>query len=720
VSFVPFVSFISLSFLTAIAYANSLGAGFAFDSKGLILQNARVQAATSENVALIFDRSYWWPIGESGLYRPLTTLSYLFNYAILGNGDRPLGYHVVNLIVHLVNVLLLYALALRVAGPAKAGHYVREAAQIRRGRPSPPTGVVSGFSRTKTGVVSGFSRTSWIAFAIAALWAVHPLGTEAVTNIVGRADLFAATAVLGGLLMHLRLRDSHGWRHGAWLVALAAITLFGVFSKESAVALVAVIALYEIAWWGKGSASALAWSGAAVLAAVLFMWQQRSIVLNAAPAVELPYVDNPIAGAGVWHGRLTAVAMIARYLVLVVWPARLSADYSYAQVPLATGSVRDWIAWATAAALAAAVVILYRRDRAAFFFGVFALLTFMPASNLIVPTGTIMAERLIYLPMAGVVALIVLAIDRAARAAPTRWLVGALAVAIVALTARTIVRNRDWHSDLTLWSSTVRTSPLSFKAHRALAEALYEPGAPDATAEGLERAIAELEQAVAVLSPLPDVRSDARTYRQLGAYYLERGDRLGRHALETDSALPEDSVSSYRKSIDALTRCLAIIAAAAPPHGGQSAAADANRLLSAAYVRVKDAHNAIDAAARARALEPSSLPGHQQLTSALLTAERYDDAAVALMVGALITNRAELRQQLIAIYRQGVDPLGCAVAPAGNSAPGAAVAALDPGCPTVRRHLCAASAVAIELQTNAGRNDDAQRLRTAANDLGCR
>src|SRR4030095_16680171 len=122
---------------TAIAYANSLGAGFAFDSKGLILQNARVHAATAENVARIFDHSYWWPIGESGLYRPLTTLSYLFNYAVLDNGERALGYHLLTLVVHIANVLLVYALARRLSGPAKAGHWVQDARQIRGDRPSP-------------------------------------------------------------------------------------------------------------------------------------------------------------------------------------------------------------------------------------------------------------------------------------------------------------------------------------------------------------------------------------------------------------------------------------------------------------------------------------------------------------------------------------------------------------------------------------------------------
>ena len=99
-----------LAVLAFLAYSNSFTAGFSLDSRALILQDPRVHAATSENVSLIVDRTYWWPYGESGLYRPLTTFSYLFNYAILGNADRPLGYHIVNLALHTINVLLVFSI----------------------------------------------------------------------------------------------------------------------------------------------------------------------------------------------------------------------------------------------------------------------------------------------------------------------------------------------------------------------------------------------------------------------------------------------------------------------------------------------------------------------------------------------------------------------------------------------------------------------------------
>jgi hypothetical protein len=69
----------ALAALTVIVYLNSFASAFILDNKGLLL-DPRIHEATGDNLALIFQHSYWWPSGGAGLYRPVTTLSYLFNY----------------------------------------------------------------------------------------------------------------------------------------------------------------------------------------------------------------------------------------------------------------------------------------------------------------------------------------------------------------------------------------------------------------------------------------------------------------------------------------------------------------------------------------------------------------------------------------------------------------------------------------------------------------
>ena len=103
---------LALCLLTLLAYSNSFGGALVLDNKVLLL-DPRIREVTPQNIALIFQHTYWWPTGEAGLYRPFTTLSYLFNYAVLGEEDQLWGYHALNLLLHLGNVLLAYALALR-------------------------------------------------------------------------------------------------------------------------------------------------------------------------------------------------------------------------------------------------------------------------------------------------------------------------------------------------------------------------------------------------------------------------------------------------------------------------------------------------------------------------------------------------------------------------------------------------------------------------------
>src|SRR5439155_14226275 len=95
------------------AYANSFSAAFPQDSKARILRDPRLREASVANIERILTEDYWWPIVESGLYRPVTTISYLFNYAVLANGGRPQGYHWVNFLLHYINAVLVYVLARR-------------------------------------------------------------------------------------------------------------------------------------------------------------------------------------------------------------------------------------------------------------------------------------------------------------------------------------------------------------------------------------------------------------------------------------------------------------------------------------------------------------------------------------------------------------------------------------------------------------------------------
>ena len=145
------------------------------------------------------------------------------------------------------------------------------------------------------------------------------------------------------------------------------------------------------------------------------MLPARSAVLARSAPADLPFTDNPIVAANWWTGRLTPIAVMARYLRAGLLAFRLSCDYSYAEIPLASGTVADWFAVLIVLAAAILVALLYRWSRTCFFLACFAFINFLPASNLLFPIGTIMADRLLYLPSLGTLGCAVLSIYAATR-----------------------------------------------------------------------------------------------------------------------------------------------------------------------------------------------------------------------------------------------------------------------------------------------------------------
>jgi len=658
---------LALVVLTLLAYSSSFSGGFVLDNRGLLLRDPRLHEASAANLRLIFDHTYWWPNGESGLYRPFTTLSYLINYAVLNGREEPGGYHWINFLLHAGNVLLVYGLAIR------------------------------------------FMRMVWPAFFVAALWAVHPVLTESVTNIAGRADLLASGALLGGLFAYLKSVEAKGSIRAAWLVLLMLAGVIGAFSKESAVILPGVIVLYEISFrskdhWGRDQLTGLA---AALLPVALMLWQ-RSQVLAATAPMEIPFTDNPIVGASFLTGRLTAVTVMAREFALILWPASLSADYSWSQIMLAQGSARDWMAFIAMAAIVPVMVFLYQWNKTGMFFFCVGLAWLIPSSNLLFPIGTIMAERFLYLPALGVVACVVpIVFSIAGRLGERRYAPIVLGVVTVALGSRTWIRNADWKDDLSIAAASVRTSPRSFKAHDLLANVLF---AADPTHTNIDRVIEESEKSRAILEPLPDDRMPPDPWRFAADCYMIRGAHSKAiAALVRYLAADKAESEAFRKKTVAEGRPVDSLDRAERVRQG-----DAYVLLASADLGAGDADRASDAAVRARDLDPMSPQLYRVLADVASAAARMDDAAIALVEGVFITSDKSFRQALVELYRQAMDPRSCALTQGPNGP------AINPACPVVRKHVCGAAAFTVKTLSDAGQGELARtRQAMFVGQFGC-
>ena len=432
--------------LVLVAYSNSFHGAILFDDVGVLLQDPRIRAVTAHNMGSILTEGYWHINPDSGLYRPVTTLSYLLNYAVFDDGPDPAGYHWINFLLHGVNVSLVYALGITI-----------------------------------------FAQPS-LALALAAIWGLHPVLTESVTNIVGRADLLAAFGVLAGLLCYSRWALATGSRKYWWLAAMVAAQAVGLFSKENAAVLPGILLLYDLTWSQRATwrARVPAYTALALPFAAFFLMRSR---LHTHMLVVFP--ENPLISAGFWTARLSAIKVIGKFLWLFFWPARLSADYSYSAFPLFGWTLASWEDAKTLIALAVcigAIVLALRWRRAwkeMFFCIIFFFIALMPTANLVMIIGSIMAERFMYLPSIGLAGCLVAAIYAfGSRASPrVAWV--AIGLACLACAARTYQRNFDWHDDQSLWSSAVAVCPGSARPHMNLGAALAQiPGRlPDGVAE---------------------------------------------------------------------------------------------------------------------------------------------------------------------------------------------------------------------------------------------
>jgi Flp pilus assembly protein TadD len=345
-------------------------------------------------------------------------------------GLNPLGFHLVNVLLHLTVTWLLYLVGFQL----------------------------------------GLSRRAAVLSAV--LFAIHPIHSEAVSGVVGRAELMMVIGVLAALRWFTQGRS------GPSLIAFG----LGLLSKEQAATLPALLLLYDLTvpgpFAGLHSRSqrlrvAFRRYGPYLLVLMgygFLRWRVLGGALNlpSASILEnpLPHLDSPL-------GLVNAVKVCGLYLWLCVWPASLSADYSYNAIPLAdslldTGLGFALLAWLTLLGIA---VRSFRRDRRAFFCVGLLTATFLPVSNLAIPIGTIMGERLFYLPSAGLCLLAGLAYERVTSHSSRithHALLLLLVLICAALLVRTVVRNQDWVSTEHLFLSALRVVPDNAKVHAAL------------------------------------------------------------------------------------------------------------------------------------------------------------------------------------------------------------------------------------------------------------
>ncbi len=429
-----------VALVAALVYANTLHNAPVLDDGWVIFDNSLIKSL--RNVPAIFAEPYNAALhgANAGLYRPVTMLSYAINYDM--SGPNVLSYHLGNLLLHVLCSVLVFQLGSLLWSASPAG----------------ASGKASG-----GGPLLG-----------ALLFAIHPVHVEAVTGLVGRAELLATAGTLGCLYLTCT-RQRARWRYPAALAALAA----GVLSKENAAVTPLLFGLIAVAL--PTAAGLEARPGFSSPGAPPRRSLARGTLLagGMACAAAIYFVLRP-AGGGVpvesqWFagqpGHVvfnTMTRVVAEYWRLLVWPFPLGLDFYYSsRIPYALTftptCLFDTLAWLAVLALG---IVLLRRAPAVGAGILWVFVALLPVLN-IVPIGVLMAERLLYLPSAGF--CIAAGVGVAAALGGVRPGSGVAAFALparagvmlagLALGAKSWTRNAEWRDGSTLWQTELKKEP---------------------------------------------------------------------------------------------------------------------------------------------------------------------------------------------------------------------------------------------------------------------
>jgi Flp pilus assembly protein TadD len=565
--------------LAALAFLDTLGAGFVWDDKHLIVGNTLVRQA-SPLPALASD---FWQEGErTDFYRPLVSLSYFAEFRLWGLW--PGGYHAANLVYHLAAVFAVTWAARALFGGA-------------------PAAMVAGI-----------------------VFAIHPIHTESVAFISGRPAVLAGAFLAGAFVLYARARRLNRRASAGSLVLFAAALL----SKEIAVAFPLILVAWELTrpvavatlppeTSAGPAARRLGGRLAPYLALAGAFFCLRWLVLGVPIARGL---DRTGFGAR----SIFALNAFGEYLRLLVLPWPPAPDR------VADGAFSTWTIGALAA-LALIVVGLawsWRFSRIPSFLFAWFLLTLLPASPLVPGRAPQIAERFLYAPLIAWGWLLgwgtAAAWERGWLRTPARRRVALVAagVAVAGAIGLTALRNRDWRDEYHLFTRMAASEPRSYLAPLNLGHLHVHAGDPG-------RAVAEFRRALELRPESPPVLLGlALVESRLGAHerairYAERardlapqGDlihaQLG--AIYGIAGRYPEAAASFKESVRRNPRRLearANLAVALADAGrlpeAAEALAEAERVLAAEGVRHPAEAQMLEQVRRRLVPEPSASQG---------------------------------------------------------------------------------------------------------------
>jgi Tfp pilus assembly protein PilF len=484
---------LTLSFIIAlfafILYSNTLKHQFVLDDYSVIKENQMTKQGTAA-LKNIFSHSYREGYGnnENNLYRPLTKAMFAIEWQL--SPDNPHFHHLVNVLFYALTCVLLFYVMLKY---------------------------------TKLNI--------YLLFAALLLFAAHPIHTEVVANIKSRDELSSMLFILLSLLaLHKYLAN------GKFIpLALSALCFFlALLSKESAIMYVLLVPLFIYFFTDRPLKELVNPTAIMGGVAILYIFIHLKVI-GSIGIKNIPVIDNSLMYTNdVIQQKATAVYILGKYLLLLLFPHPLSCDYSFNTIPIVTslGNAGFLLAAAIHIFLLYFAVKKLKEKNFLSFCIFFYLIGMGLASNLFITIGTHLAERLLFLPsvafcLAAVYGLAKLFKTDLFSFADYKHLNKAIflvtGLILVLYSGKTWSRNKVWKSDTTLFGTDLQTVPnsahmLFYYANNLVNKDSLAAVNPQEREFRLKEGLEKINKALTLYELFPDAHNVA------GRIYYEKKD----------------------------------------------------------------------------------------------------------------------------------------------------------------------------------------------------
>ena len=450
-----------LLLLAVLPYVNTLQNGFVYDDNNEVLTNPFIRSFS--HVGDIFSTRILAHLGARGAtnyYRPISILGFLICYKMFGL--LPYGFHLANLVLHALIVCLLFGLSRRLF------------------------------------------HNDGLAFAAAAIFALHPIHTESVAWVSGVTDLDLALFYLCTFWFFVASARPQGGRSEGMQVGMVVSFILALLSKEQAVTLPLAAMIYEHLY--RDDRTETTWRQK--LARYESLWLLVPVYVLFRIRFFGAFAPVQLTRNVTWYQAILSAAPLAgEYLWKTLWPVRLIAFYPFHKsvTPL------DPRVLAGAAALGLCALLfgfLWRRNRRVSFGMIWFFINVAPVLNSRWLGPNVFTERYLYLPSVGfcwVVAWGIVEVWKrfAPAANPWRWAFGGcLGVLAILAFARIVTRNRDWQDDATYYQVTLAAVPEAESLRMNLGAVYWNRRQPDAAEREWKRALVVAPDSAPLLNNL--------------------------------------------------------------------------------------------------------------------------------------------------------------------------------------------------------------------------